>query len=122
MDMYIHMSNNLALFHLIADPTRLAILDVLKRGECPVGQIVEQVGIQQSGVSRHLRILHQAGVVRVRADGQRRLYALCPEPFQALDGWISGYRALWNDRLDRFAGALTALQLDQTNASEKDTK
>jgi DNA-binding transcriptional ArsR family regulator len=106
------MNNNLALLPLIADPTRLAILEVLKQGEVPVGQIVERVGIQQSGVSRHLRILHEAGVVRVRADGQRRLYALCPE----------GYRALWNDRLDRFAGALTALQLDHIHDTEKDPK
>jgi DNA-binding transcriptional ArsR family regulator len=107
------MNNTSALLQLLADPTRLEILAALKGGEVPVGQIVQKVGIQQSGVSRHLRLLHQAGVVKVRADGQRRLYALCPEPFHELDTWISSYRALWSDRLDRFAGALTAVQRDR---------
>jgi DNA-binding transcriptional ArsR family regulator len=110
------MNNALSLLPLIADPTRLEILEALKDGEAPVGRIVDRVGISQSGVSRHLRILHAAGVVSVRARGQQRLYALCPEPFGVLDDWISGYRRLWDARLDRFAGALTALQL------EKDTK
>lgn len=109
------MMNAKALLPLLADPTRLDILETLKMGEAPVGDIVAKVGIAQSGVSRHLRILHEAGVVRVRADGQRRLYALCPEPFAELDGWVSSYRALWSDRLDRFAGALTALQLEKDN-------
>ncbi len=101
------------LLPLLADPMRLDILDALKQGELPVGDIVSRVGIAQSGVSRHLRLLHDAGVVRVRAEGQRRFYALCPEPFAELDAWISSYRALWDARLDRFAGALTALQQDK---------
>ena len=109
------MNDAFALLPLIADPTRLEILAVLKDGEAPVGHIVERVGIQQSGVSRHLRILHEAGVVTMRARGQQRLYALRPEPFAALDDWISGYRRLWDARLDRFAGALTALQLEKDN-------
>lgn len=104
-----------SLLPLLADPTRLDILDALKLGELPVGAIVAQVGIAQSGVSRHLRILHDAGVVRVRAEGQRRLYALCPEPFAELDEWISSYRDLWDARLNRFAGALTALQQEKDN-------
>ena len=107
------MNTTSALLHLIADPTRLDIIEALKQGEAAVGDITASVGIKQSGVSRHLRILHDAGVVRVRADGQRRLYALCPEPFAALDIWVAGYRALWTDRLDRFAGALTALALEK---------
>ncbi len=107
------MTNIPALLPLMADPTRLAIVEALKTGETAVGDIVQRAGIAQSGVSRHLRILHQAGVVQVRADGQRRLYALCPEPFAELDTWMSTYRALWTARLDRFAGALTALQLDK---------
>jgi DNA-binding transcriptional ArsR family regulator len=111
--MYIRMSNTSALLTLLSDPTRLQILETLKAGERPVGEIVAEVGIQQSGVSRHLRLLHEAGVVQMRADGQRRLYTLCPEPFEQLDGWVAGYRALWNARLDRFAGALTAKQLEK---------
>ena len=101
------------LLHLLADPTRLEIVESLRRGESTVGEIVAQVGIQQSGVSRHLRILHEAGVVQMRAEGQRRLYALRPEPFAHLESWAAGYGALWSDRLDRFAGALAAVQLEK---------
>lgn len=107
------MNNSAALLHLMSDPTRLLIVESLRGGEATVGAIVTQAGIQQSGVSRHLRILHQAGVVQMRADGQRRLYALRPEPFQQLEAWAAGYRVLWTDRLDRFAGALTAVQLEK---------
>ena len=111
--MYIHMDTTSALLHLLADSSRLTIIESLRAGESTVGQIVARVGIQQSGVSRHLRILHEAGVVQMRADGQRRLYALRPEPFAQLEDWAAGYRALWSDRLDRFAGALTAVQLEK---------
>jgi len=111
--MYIHMNTSSALLHLLADPSRLTIVESLRGGECTVGQIVARVGIQQSGVSRHLRILHEAGVVQMRADGQRRLYALRPEPFAQLEDWAAGYRAPWSDRHDRFAGALTAVQLER---------
>jgi DNA-binding transcriptional ArsR family regulator len=107
------MNGNNALILLLSDPTRLEIVAALKDGERPVGEIVAQVGISQSGVSRHLRILHEAGVVAVRAQAQQRLYALRPEPFRALEEWAASYRALWDERLDRFAGALTAVQLDK---------
>ena len=79
---------------------------MLLEGEKPVGDIVTRAGIHQSGVSRHLGILQQAGFVKKRADGQRRLYSLRPEPFVALDDWLEPYRALWEQRLDRFGAAL----------------
>jgi DNA-binding transcriptional ArsR family regulator len=94
------------LFSALADPTRLRIVEFLRRGERPVGEIVEDIGIHQSGVSRHLGLLHEAGVVRVRPDGQRRLYSLCPEPFHEIDAWIGRYRSLWEARLDRFGAEL----------------
>jgi DNA-binding transcriptional ArsR family regulator len=94
------------IFETLADPTRRRIVEALRQGERPVNAIVQQAGIHQSGVSRHLRILHEAGFVSVRPDGQRRLYALRPEPFRALDGWLAGYRQLWEARLDRFGAAL----------------
>lgn len=95
---------------VLSDPTRAQILAAIGAGEVSVGEIVEKVAIRQSGVSRHLRILHEAGVVQVRPDGQRRLYALRPEAFIELDGWLEGYRALWTARLDRFGAALAAEQ------------
>lgn len=92
----------------LADPTRFLIVEALRGGERQVGEIVERAGIHQSGVSRHLRILNEAGFVSVRPDGQRRLYSLRPEPFRELDVWLSRYRALWEARLDRFGAALEA--------------
>jgi len=93
-------------FQALAEPTRRLILETLASGECQVNDLVEQLPIHQSGVSRHLRILSEAGFVQVRADGQRRLYSLRPEPFQLVDSWMSQYRALWEGRLDRFGAAL----------------
>jgi DNA-binding transcriptional ArsR family regulator len=93
-------------FETLADPTRRRVVEALRAGERQVGEIVDQVGIHQSGVSRHLRILHEAGFVSVRPDGQRRLYALRPEPFRELDDWLAGYRRLWEARLDRLGAAL----------------
>jgi DNA-binding transcriptional ArsR family regulator len=93
-------------FETLADPTRRRIVESLKSGERPVGEIVKDSGIHQSGVSRHLRILNEAGFVSVRPLGQQRLYSLRPEPFQELEDWLAGYRRLWERRLDRFEGAL----------------
>ncbi len=96
----------LDVFETLADPTRRRIVEVLRDGERQVNDVVEKAGIHQSGVSRHLRILLEAGFVSVRPDGQRRYYGLRPEPFRELDGWLERYRRLWSDRLDRFGAAL----------------
>jgi len=93
-------------FDALADPTRRQILALLCDGERPVGDLVGQLDIRQSGVSRHLRILQEAGFVAVRPEGQRRLYSLRTEPFRELDSWLSRYRELWEARLDRFGRAL----------------
>jgi DNA-binding transcriptional ArsR family regulator len=93
-------------FQALADPTRRRIVETLRGGERQVNDIVEEAGIHQSGVSRHLRILHDAGFVTMRPDGPRRLYSLRPEPFRELDTWLEGYRSLWNARLDRLGAAL----------------
>lgn len=100
-------------FQALADPTRRLIVEALRRGERQVGEIVAEAGIHQSGVSRHLRILSESGFVTVRPDGQRRLYALRPEPFRELDTWLDGYRALWERRLDRFGEALEKRRKDK---------
>ncbi|HMJ51108.1 MAG TPA: metalloregulator ArsR/SmtB family transcription factor [Polyangiaceae bacterium] len=94
------------LFETLADPVRQSIVEALRGGEHAVNDIVDRLDIHQSGVSRHLRILHQAGFVRVRPVGPKRLYSLRPEPFRELDAWVSRYRSLWEARLDRFAEEL----------------
>ena len=93
-------------FETLADPTRRRIVEALREGERQVGDIVRQAGVHQSGVSRHLQILNEAGFVSVRPEGQRRLYALRPEPFRELEEWAASYRRLWEARLDRFGAAL----------------
>lgn len=97
-------------FEALADPTRRRIVEALRLGERPVGELVDLAGVHQSGVSRHLRILLESGFVSMRPDGQRRLYALRPEPFRELDAWLAGYRRLWEARLDRFGDALERRQ------------
>lgn len=105
-------------FEALADPTRRRIVAALRGGERPVGDIVHEAGIHQSGVSRHLRILHESGFVSVRPDGQRRLYALRAEPFRELDAWLADYRRLWDARLDRFGAALEARRNDDANKDQ----
>jgi DNA-binding transcriptional ArsR family regulator len=94
----------------LADPSRFQIVEALLDGEQAVNDLVAQMDIHQSGVSRHLRILEEAGFVYVRPDGPRRLYSLRPEPFRELNAWVSQYRALWEGRLDAFAVALARRQ------------
>lgn len=97
-------------FQTLADPTRRRIVEALRGGEVAVNDIVERMNIHQSGVSRHLRILNDAGFVQMRPDGPRRLYSLRPEPFRDLDAWIGGYRSLWEAHLDKLGEALERKQ------------
>jgi DNA-binding transcriptional ArsR family regulator len=105
---------NICAFQTLSDPTRRRVLETLRHGEQPVNDIVNELDIRQPGVSRHLRILLNAGFVSVRADGQRRLYSLRPEPFRQLEIWLSGYRQIWDARLERFGAALDERQTKRT--------
>lgn len=106
-------------FMTLADPTRRRIVDILRAGEQPVNDIVRRAGIHQSGVSRHLRILNDAGFVTMRADGQRRLYALRSEPFRELEAWLADYRTLWETRLDRFGAAIEERRNDRAEDNKE---
>lgn len=88
------------LFEVLADAHRRSILDRLREDEQSVGDLVEVLGVSQPAVSKHLRVLREAGLVQVRADAQRRLYRLRPEPLRALDEWLAPYRELWAASLD----------------------
>lgn len=103
-------------FQVLADPSRLAIIESLRGGERAVNDIVDRVDIHQSGVSRHLRILSAAGFVQVRPEGPKRLYSLRAEPFRELDDWVARYRSLWEARLDRFADVLERKKKARTAA------
>jgi DNA-binding transcriptional ArsR family regulator len=87
-------------FEAIAEPNRRRILDLLRAGERPAGDVVEALAISQPGVSKHLRLLREAGLVRVRADGQRRLYSVEPRELAEVEAWLAPYRDFWRGRLD----------------------
>ena len=91
----------LAALQVLAEPRRLQILDLLRGGERPVGDLVDHLGVSQPAVSKHLRVLKEAGLVEARRDAQRRLYRIRPEPLAELDEWLASYRALWTTHLDR---------------------
>lgn len=87
-------------FEALAEPNRRRILDVLRDGERPAGDLVGALAISQPGVSKHLKLLREAGLVRVRADGQRRLYSVDPQGLAEVEAWLAPYRRAWADRLD----------------------
>ncbi|HYT34422.1 MAG TPA: metalloregulator ArsR/SmtB family transcription factor [Ktedonobacteraceae bacterium] len=87
-------------FDALAEPMRRRILDLLREQPRVVGELVELLGISQPGISKHLRVLREVGLVRARQDAQRRWYELRPEPLAEVDAWLEPYRKLWGDRLD----------------------
>jgi DNA-binding transcriptional ArsR family regulator len=111
----------LAVLEAIAEPTRLRILDAVRDGERSVSDLVDEVGMSQPGVSRHLKVLRDAGLVDVRRDAQRRLYRLRPEPLMDLDAWLEPYRAEWAGRLDALEDHLrrSARPLDPTQGDAR---
>jgi DNA-binding transcriptional ArsR family regulator len=98
--------NSVVMFEAIAEPRRRHILELLRDDERSVGELVDVLGLSQPLVSKHLRVLRDAGVVDVRVDGQRRIYRVRPEPLQELEEWLLPFRRLWSDRLDALADHL----------------
>ena len=96
-------------FEVLAEPNRRRILDLLRGSESPVGDLVERLDLSQPAVSKHLRILREAGLVEVRADAQRRLYRVRPEPLRTLDEWLAPYRRMWAASLDDLEQHLDAM-------------
>jgi DNA-binding transcriptional ArsR family regulator len=101
-------------FALVADPHRRAILDLLRERERAVGELVESLGLAQPAVSKHLRVLRDAGVVHVRVDAQRRVYRIDPGPLRALDEWLAPYRTMWNTSLDALERELDQMTTKET--------
>jgi len=96
-------------FEVIAEPNRRRIVELLLDGELPVGVLVDALEVSQPAVSKHLRVLRDAGLVEVRVDKNRRVYRLRPEPFQELDAWLAPYRTLWDQRLDDLGAHLDTM-------------
>jgi DNA-binding transcriptional ArsR family regulator len=87
-------------FEAIAEPNRRRLLELLRAGELPAGDLVEATGLSQPGVSKHLKLLREAGLVSMRPDGQRRLYRLESRNLAPLDDWLRPFRQFWSARLD----------------------
>ena len=98
--------SDLTALQVLGEPRRVAILDLLRDGERPVGDLVGDLGLSQPTVSKHLRVLKDAGLVEARVDAQRRLYRIWPQPLADLDAWLEPYRQLWSTHLDRLEAHL----------------
>jgi len=98
------------IFEVLADPARRRILDLLRAGERPVGELATELDLGQPSVSKHLKVLKEAGLVRVRPDAQRRWYGLRVEPLLELDAWLAPYRALWDPALDALERRLDEME------------
>jgi DNA-binding transcriptional ArsR family regulator len=98
-----------AAFEVLAEPNRRRILDLLRVAERPVGDLVAELAVSQPAISKHLRVLREAGLVDVRSDAQRRLYRVRAEPLRAVQEWLEPYRQLWESRLDDLEQHLDAM-------------
>jgi DNA-binding transcriptional ArsR family regulator len=103
-------------FGVLAEPQRRRILDLVRDGERSVGELVGALSISQPAVSKHLRVLREAGLVEARVDEQRRLYRLRPEPLRELDAWLAPYRQAWDASLDRLETHLGEMARDEKHA------
>jgi DNA-binding transcriptional ArsR family regulator len=104
-------------FEILAEPTRRQILDLLRERERSVGELVDALGLSQPGVSKHLRVLREAGLVAVRQDAQRRWYGLDATPLAEVAAWLEPYRQLWARRLDALERHLNAQEQEETNGN-----
>lgn len=102
-----------SVFEIIAEPNRRAILNLLVLSEQSVGEIERRLGMPQPTVSKHLRVLREAGFVEATVDAQRRLYRLKPEPLQEIDAWLAPFRRFWNAHVDALERHLD--RMDQKN-------
>jgi DNA-binding transcriptional ArsR family regulator len=104
----------LSVFDVLAEPRRRQILDLVRGGELSVNELVAQLGMNQPAVSKHLRVLKDAGLVRARVDEQRRLYRLTAGPLRELDAWLAPYRGAWESSLDKLESHLDQMGRGET--------
>ena len=109
-----------SVFEIIAEPNRRAILDLLVSSEQSVGEIERQLGMSQPTVSKHLRVLREAGFVESTVDAQRRLYRLNPEPLQEVDAWLAPFRRFWSAHVDALERHLD--RVDRSTRTKKKTR
>src|SRR5579863_8442346 len=109
-------------FQALADPTRRAVLDLLRRGSQPAGQIASAFPVSRPAISKHLRLLRRAHLVREHREGRHRVYQLNPEPLQAVDSWIEHYRVFWAASLNNLKAFVEAEHARETEAASRKNK
>src|SRR4051812_17643554 len=106
-------------FRALAEPNRLQIVELLFREPLPVGEVADRLGMRQPQASKHLRALSDSGLVEMRPDAQRRIYALRAQPFQEIDGWLERYRSLWEEQFQRLDQVLEKMQKNDKSVKAK---
>jgi DNA-binding transcriptional ArsR family regulator len=114
--------NQEATFQALADPTRRAVLDLLRRGSQPAGQIASAFPVSRPAISKHLRLLRRAHLVREHREGRNRVYELNPQPLQAVDSWIEQYRVFWTASLNNLKAFVEAEHERETQAASRKPK
>src|SRR6267378_4545814 len=108
-----------ATFRALAEPNRFQIVELLRGGPRPVGDMVDRLRLRQPQVSKHLRVLSEAGLVDVRVDAQRRIYALRPAPLQELEVWLERYRRIWESNFQRLDALLGEMKASETKPKKR---
>ncbi len=103
----------------LAEPNRLRIVEMLRKGPSSVNEIAERLELSQPLVSKHLRVLREAGVVRARREAQQRVYELRPEPFERLETWVASFRRLWEARLDSLDDYVQQMKREQKRSRKR---
>lgn len=111
-----------AALHALADSSRRTVLEILRDHPATAGELAEALPIARPGVSRHLRVLREAGLVDVRQEAQRRIYSLHPEPLAEVDAWLADYRALWRNRLDALHTEIVRNKTQQGELADEDDR
>jgi len=111
-----------ATFQALADPTRRAVLDLLRRGALPAGQIAREFPVSRPAISKHLRLLRRARLVEERREGRHRLYRLNAEPLRGVEAWLEQYRVFWQTSLTRLKAFVEAEDQKETSDSRKKRK
>jgi DNA-binding transcriptional ArsR family regulator len=111
---------NTTTLNALAEPNRLQIIELLREGSLTVGEIADRLHLRQPQASKHLKILSEAGLVEVRADANRRIYRLRPEPLMEMDEWLESFRGMWEERFDRLSDYLNHLKRSGSSLNSKE--
>ncbi|WP_079912751.1 helix-turn-helix transcriptional regulator [Paenibacillus sp. 32352] len=111
---------NTTTMNALAEPNRLQIIELLREGPLTVGEIADRLHLRQPQASKHLKILNDAHLVEVRADANRRIYRLRPEPLKEMDEWLESFRSMWEERLDRLSDYLNHLESTSSSQNPKE--